>query len=169
MKLKKRPGLNFAFELTDIEKHFLCDLMTLYPLIPASHHRQHSKLRSHESSLPDPALIEEALRDQRTQNREQIQAMLNEKGRFKKIESGYSLSLSRPQVEWLLQVLNDIRVGSWLLLGEPDGKKGKGPAVNEQNSHYLWVMDLAACFEAALLDALDGRIASPGAAGETEH
>ena len=169
MKLQQRGGPEFSFELSAMERHFLCDLLAMYPLIPVSHHRQHSKLRSQDSSLPDPGLIEEALREQRTQNREQVQAMLGENGRFKKVDAGYALALSRSDVEWLLQVLNDIRVGSWLLLGEPDEQRGKKPVINEQNSYYLWVMDLAACFQAALLEALDGGSASLGSSEASQR
>ena len=165
MKLKRRAGSDFGLELSAMEKHFLCDLLLLYPLIPASHHRQRTKLTSPEAAAPDADLIEEALREQRAQNREQVQAMLSEKGRFRKVGAGYSLQLARPQIEWLLQVLNDIRVGSWILLGEPDEMKGKKPVLNEQNSYYLWVMDLAACFEAALLEALNNPDAQHNDAG----
>ena len=163
MKLTKRAEAEFAFELSAMEKHFFCDLLTLYPLIPPTHHRQRAKLSSPESGGPEPALIEEALREQREQNRAQVQAMLQEKGRIRKVGGGYSVALARPQVEWLLQVLNDIRVGSWLRLGEPDELRGKMPVLNEQNSYYLWVMDLAACFEAALLEALNDPATLPDA------
>jgi len=64
------------------------------------------------------------------------------------------LKLSAPQMEWLLQVLNDIRVGSWLVLGEPDEKKGKPIEVNDENARYYAAMEFCGLFQMTLLDAL---------------
>ena len=46
--------------------------------------------------------------------------------------SGLQLTLSGPEIEWLLQVLNDVRVGSWIALGSPDPESGKKIVFNEK-------------------------------------
>jgi len=56
-------------------------------------------------------------------------------------------------MEWLLQVLNDIRVGSWLILGEPDEKQGKPIALNDDNARYYAAMEFCGLFQMMLLDA----------------
>ena len=56
------------------------------------------------------------------------------------------------EVEWLLQVLNDVRVGSWLALGEPE--RGQEPAVTAQNARYLLALELCGLFQSVLLAAL---------------
>ena len=58
-------------------------------------------------------------------------------------------------MDWLLQVLNDIRVGGWLLLGEPDEKKGKSIQVNAQNLQHYAAMEFCGLFQMTLLDALE--------------
>jgi hypothetical protein len=63
------------------------------------------------------------------------------------------MALTEHQIEWLLQVLNDIRVGSWLALGSPDEKQGKQLRLNLQSAQYLWTMELCGQFESALLSA----------------
>ena len=66
--------------------------------------------------------------------------------------AGIHFTLTAPQVEWLLQVFNDVRVGSWLALGEPE--ELEIPEVNQTNAPYLLAMESAGHFEAALLSAL---------------
>jgi len=60
--------------------------------------------------------------------------------------------LFRSQIEWLLQVLNDVRVGSWLMLGEPE--PGDEPAVTKANAKYLLALELCGVFESVLLTGL---------------
>jgi predicted house-cleaning NTP pyrophosphatase (Maf/HAM1 superfamily) len=60
--------------------------------------------------------------------------------------------LSPAEIEWLLQVLNDVRVGGWLALGEPE--ELEPPEINETNAPYLLAMEAAGYFQAQLLAAL---------------
>ena len=80
--------------------------------------------------------------------------MLREPGRFAAGQNGLRFSLRAPQMEWLLQVLNDIRVGSWLILGSPD-QAGKPIVLNEQTAPYFWSMEMSGYFQSALLEALN--------------
>jgi hypothetical protein len=97
-------------------------------------------------------MLEEALAEQRQENRRQVLAMLNEPQRFRETKSGFELTLAPAQVEWLLQVLNDVRVGSWLALGEPE--QGEKPKLTKQNANYFLAMELCGLFESVLLAAL---------------
>jgi hypothetical protein len=83
--------------------------------------------------------------------------MLKQPERFQEIESGFRFALSAPEIEWLLQVLNDVRVGSWIGLGSPDTEKGGKIPLTEETAPLLWVMEMAGSFEMVLLDALSGR------------
>ena len=79
--------------------------------------------------------------------------MLNDPQRFQENQAGYSLSLNAYQLEWLLQVLNDVRVGSWLMAGSPDEKKGKPAKINLKTAPYLWAMEICGAFQMAMLEA----------------
>ncbi len=79
--------------------------------------------------------------------------MLNQATRLQETDGAHRLTLSSPQMEWLLQVLNDIRVGSWLILGEPDEKKGKPIELNDANARYYAAMEFCGLFQMTLLDA----------------
>ena len=140
---------------------------TARPLTPQkSRHVPHSLGRSRHGSLSVEHELgavttllchsdRSGLRPERRQeNKRQLVAMLHEEQRFKETDAGYRLTLSAPQVEWLLQLLNDIRVGSWLILGEPDEKKGKPVALTSENARHYAAMEFCGLFQMTLLDAV---------------
>jgi hypothetical protein len=90
--------------------------------------------------------------------------MLNEPTRFRETDAGLRFTLTASEMEWLLQVLNDVRVGSWLALGEPE--ELEIPEVNRTNAPYLLAMESAGYFESALLDALGAK--NPPRGGESQ-
>ena len=148
-------GERFVFQLNRREKHLLFHTLRLYPLIPSAHHRI-TQSGGNVENVPDQKLLEEALAEQRKENKRQLETMLKDPARFKEVHGGYEFFLSKPQVEWLLQVLNDIRIGSWLALGSPDEKKGKAAALTKQNSQFVWFMEFSGYFEMLLLGVLHG-------------
>ena len=94
------------------------------------------------------------------EHREQLkqQAMdLLAKDRWRKTKTGQQLTLDVEARETLLQILNDIRVGCWQVLGEPeDLDVPPAPQASPVELAGRNLMDLAAYFEMALL-ATDGR------------
>ena len=152
MKLIKRDGENFVLHIGRRERRLLFEVLKLYPLVPAAHHRVSQTAKQMDEHQ---TLLEEALAERRQENKRQLVAMLHEEQRFKETDTGYRLTLSAPQMEWLLQVLNDIRVGSWLILGEPDEKKGKPVALTSENARHYAAMEFCGLFQMTLLDAVE--------------
>src|SRR6266700_1113824 len=116
MKLISLGRNKLILQLGKPEKHLLFELLKLYPRIPAAHCKltKSGRLPDQEASQK---LLEEALAEQRSENKRQLLALLADPARLQESEGVCRLSLSRGDIEWLLQVLNDIRVGSWILLG----------------------------------------------------
>lgn len=162
MKLLRTGKQGLVFQLAEREKLLLLETLKLYPLVPATHHRLSHEAKG-EAAEENQRLLEEALAEQRQENQQHIQALMNEPDRFREIKGGFELALAPAQIECLLQVLNDVRVGSWLLLGEPE--PGKEPKVTKQNARYLLALELCGLFESLLLAAL-GVNESPQWAGE---
>ena len=152
MKFVKTEGDNLVFQIGRREKLLLLELLKLYPVVPPTHHRISGVIESPEGES-NQHLLEEALAEHRLDNKRQLEAMLSEPRRFQESPTGYRFVLTPYQVEWLLQVLNDIRVGSWLHLGSPDEKRGKRMRVTLQNARYLWAMELSGHFQYVLLSA----------------
>ncbi len=155
MRILASDGDHFTFQLSQREKGLFIDLLRLYPLIPSSHHRV-SRTEGSPVSQTCQKLLDEALAEHREENRRQVLAMIEEEGRFVAGPEGFRCSLSWAQVEWLLQVLNDLRVGSWLILGEPDEKNGQKTELTAENAHFLWVMEVSGFFQTFLLAGLGG-------------
>ena len=153
MKLIRADRDNLVFQISKREQRTLVEVLKFYPVMPA-HHQPISKETS-TAVEESQRLLEEALSEHRRENRKQLDAMLSDAQRFREHDEGYLFTLSPAQTEWLLQVLNDVRVGSWLILGCPDEKHGKPIKLTDRNSHYLWAMEMGGYFQYELLNALE--------------
>ena len=96
-------------------------------------------------------MLEAALAEQRKENQRLVLELLS-KPRFRRKGKAYEITLKRSEVDWLLQVLNDVQVGSWVMLGEPE--QDETPVVTEETLKYYAALRLCQMFESALLDAL---------------
>jgi hypothetical protein len=156
VKVVRTRNNELLFQLGKRERQLLLDTISLYPLVPDSHHRL--SRQTAVSVDENQRLLEQSLAEQRGENRRQVLALLNEPGRFRETQTGFELTLTPAETEWLLQVLNDVRVGSWLALGEPE--PDEEPEVNEENAKYLLAMELCGLFQSVLLAALGVRESS---------
>jgi hypothetical protein len=152
VKLIKADQGKFSFQLARRERDMLLHVLSLYPLVPVAH-QQLSKT-GHRPE--DQQLLEESLAAQRKKNRQRIQILLRAKSRFEENAHGFRLLLTSAQMDWLLQALNDVRVGSWLILGSPDGPEETFAFLSEKTAPYFWAMEVAGDFQMALVKAMSG-------------
>ena len=152
MKLIRASKAKLFFHLGQREKRLLEQVLRLYPRVPPAHHAL-----SKSGRLPDreenQRLLDEALAEQRADNRRQLQALLADAARFAPRETGCRFWLARSEVEWVLQVLNDIRIGSWVILGSPEGKL---ESLDARTARDFWAMEMAGYFQMQLLAAAEG-------------
>jgi hypothetical protein len=155
MKLIRRKDEQFVFEMNDREKSLLHLILNQFPLVPRAHHRlrKTKKLPNAEASAQ---LLEETLKSQQLENRKWLMAMLEATKYFKSRKEGFHFTIKRPEIERLLQVLNDVRVGSWLALGAPDLDEKEKLEVTEKTAAHVYRMELAGAFEMFFLEALTG-------------
>lgn len=142
-----------VFELGAREKHLLQQVLNLYPCIPPAHQAISKTARLPEQEASQ-RLLDDALAEQRAENKAKVQKLLTDPSRLAAHEREWRLSLNALEVEWLLQVLNDIRVGSWIMLGSPEERI---EVLNEQTAPHVWAMEMAGQFEMVMLQALEGR------------
>ena len=152
MKLIQTNKSRVLFHLGHWEAHLLLEVLNLYPCLAPAHQKL-SKAGPLPETDANQQLLDEALAEHRAENRKQLQALLADRRRFAPTETGGRLSLPPAEVEWLLQVLNDIRVGSWVRLGSPDAKPMR---LNKKTVPHYRAMEMAGYFEAQLLEALGG-------------
>ena len=157
MNLVGREGEAYRFRLGRAEKAALCALLKRYPLTPARHHRLTRSRKPNPAA--DQELLDESTAAHRRTSQRRVQRLLSRRDRFRVEGNQYEITFDREEIEWLLQVLNDVRVGTWVILGCPDPDQGKPPEPVPDLERNLVDMDLAAHFECRLLEALDGPLA----------
>ena len=117
MKVSRgKDGVQIRFSLN--EARVFLELVSLYPRVPPAHYT----LSRNGKAIPDAeagqALLQEALAEQRAANRKSLLDALKDPARLKPGDhGGMTLKLGYPEAHCLLQVLNDLRVGSWVLFG----------------------------------------------------
>ena len=152
MKLIRATRLRLRFSLSPQEKQVLTDVLHLYPRVPATHHRV-TKSAPTDATKESQHLLDEALAEQRREHKKQIVNLLHHPERFETSAKGeIKLTLLRAEADWLLQILNDIRVGSWLNLGSPEDIHR--PADDTASADF-WAMEIAGFFQSQLLEALN--------------
>jgi hypothetical protein len=161
MKLVRVDQDRFYFELTQEEQIYLFHLLYQYPLVPAGY-QSITRQRETKELAENQQLLDETLQARRLANRKQIIDMLNQGGRFVAgpDEAVVSTSFTRGEIEWLLQICNDIRIGSWLALGSPDLDDKSELRQEQGTARYFINMQIAGAFEMLFIRALDGDLGS---------
>jgi hypothetical protein len=150
MKFSRIGNDQFVFTLGKREKQLLLSALAIYPpdvTPPAT--------LSKSGGLPDQAaneqLLKDALVEQHNENRRLLGALLVNPEKFHDTPAGCKLKLTVGEVEWLLQVLNTIRVGIWLKLGAPEKRI---PRLTPANARDVWMMEISGYFQMQLLEAI---------------
>lgn len=153
MKFLKFARKRYYFELAPKEKLLLFQLLKNYPAIPQGYHKSSLKAGLEELASTEE-LLNEALDEQRTQHRQAVEKLLDAKNRFKRTKDGYTFSVEAGEIERLLQVLNDIRVGCWLVLGQPENLDVNPDELKEEHFPLYIMMDACSFFQMAFIRAL---------------
>jgi hypothetical protein len=155
----KRIGADeraIVFQLGARERSALVQILDAYPVVPPAHQPLSKELKDPEVAECQ-RLLDEALAEQRAANKQHLQDWLATPERFQKTKSGYRFTLERADSEWLLQVLNDIRVGNWLRLGSPpEGGELMLRRLNSKRLPIWMAMHLSGYFQMTILQALEG-------------
>ena len=151
MKLLRKTTEAFTFELEWIERFQLQEVLRHYPLTPLAHYQIARSAETGQRS-GDQLLLEEAMTAHQQSLRQKIHELLTPGRRFAKDADTYLLTLQGEEVEWLLQALNDVRVGCWVLMGCPEEERLEKLTKTNVGHHVL--METALMFQAHLLHAL---------------
>jgi hypothetical protein len=142
-----------AFQMDAREEALLLATLRLYPAVENSHHRLSKDPKNAGSS--EQRLLEESMAQLQASHRRKVDELFRAPQRFfKDAQDGRRLVLTGAQLEWLLQVLNDIRVGSWVKLGCPDLEKPRPSDISRMNARALQAMHLSGQFQMVLLEAV---------------
>jgi hypothetical protein len=157
VRLLRFENDKYVFRLGKGEKELLAVVLSLYPVVPPAH--QAISKSAEIASKTNQRLLDEALAEQRSENKKLVTSFLADNKRFHETEISVRMTITPAEMEWLLQVLNDIHVGSWILSGSPD-EDAPDPDSTEKNARHIGAMELARWFQ---LDLLAGLNRSPEA------
>ena len=143
----------YVFRLGRRERKLLVQVLRQYPLVPAGYHR-FTRAGVSADDADNQQLLEESLAAHRGEARARLDRWLRAAGRFTPAGGGYRLALNREEMEWLLQVLNDVRVGNWIKAGCPEFDPKTGPEITPANETCFFNLTVVDHFQGALLDAL---------------
>ena len=151
MKLARQKDGLWQYHLAQNEADVLVGLLKKFPFtkidpVKISKTDKHPKAREREK------LLNESLAEHRKELKKLAQALIRP-DKFKQQEKGWLMTLSSENRETMLQILNDIRVGCWRALGEPEELHTKAPQTSATDLAYWSLMDLAGYFECGLVVA----------------
>jgi hypothetical protein len=159
VKLLKVQDGRLVFHIGKLELRMFGLVLRCYPVLPPEHFRLTGTARQQLSE--HQKLLDEFMAAHREENRRHVREFLDKKDRFKAEKRGLRFLLSGEELEWLLQVLNDIRVGSWLQLGSPDQEQSRRLEVTPETAPHLWALNVAGQFQMTLVEAAQMRSRVP--------
>jgi hypothetical protein len=142
----------FRFQISKLERALLLATVQVFPVLDPSYHRLTKDPK--DARPAEQRLLEEAMERQKNDHKTRVDQFLRaEAPVFQDSGDELYLNLSDEQLEWLLQVLNDIRVGSWVQLGSPDIDVVRRSALSPDEARAVAAMDMSAYFQSGLLEA----------------
>ncbi len=147
-------GQRFQIRLEPGEREALLALLALYPLVPEDHHA--TSRRGGPDDGETAALLREALAAERAGARRRLAALLDPPWRFAREGKREFFRVASDEIEWMLQIFNDLRVGAWLKLGSPgseamDRLRGKG-----ESARWTAILEICGFLEMVLIRAAAG-------------
>jgi hypothetical protein len=149
----------FTFRFEQAEREWFRHILDLYPV-------QQTVLRGVEETAADE-LLEKALAERRKKLRDDAELFLKA-GKLEidaQFNEFWDLTLNAGEVEELLQILNNVRVGLWTKMGKPDPsiEQLMPTKPNEEQVRAHMVMHVSAAWQGAMIAAVDGIAeAAPG-------
>jgi hypothetical protein len=152
MRRVKITSRAWAFALTERERDFLHAVLRAYPAVPRDHHTL-SRESASRLNPEDEELLLEALTEHRDGHKAKLRRWLKGGARFKQVKDEWQFSLARTDFDWMLQVLNDVRVGYWIQLGSPDDVHNPIELLQKDPTAFFH-MEAAGMFQMQLLHAV---------------
>jgi len=153
VRLLQKTDNKFIFELGFDEKELLLEVLKLYPVLDPAYQKLSDSLNEEEVSI-SRNILKEDLSEHQAKNKQMINDMFGEGSPFRQDMLNCRLELGSEQLERLLQVLNDIRVGSWRKLDSPDYGELEKLRLEKRDVVTIVVMDICEYFEYYFLDAI---------------
>ena len=146
---------SFVFEVNKQEVEWLLGVLKFYPQLGSGYHQ--ITQGDADEIQAEQQLLEEAMGQRRREHKRKLEKFFATPGRFRlEAPDQFRFTLTAEQMEWLLQVLNDVRVGCWVKLGRPELEPAPPGKLNAEEARTLSALELSGFFQMVLLGAYDG-------------
>lgn len=149
----KQTQKGFQYELNEKDVESLRFLVKQFPITAFSPARI-SKTDSGAKSVEREDLINESLLAHRKELKRKARGLV-QREKFKTLEGKQVYRISLGARETMLQILNNIRVESWRILGEPEDPESTILRMTGEKFKYYHFMRLAGYFEYHFLNLED--------------
>jgi hypothetical protein len=159
MKLirSKKTGPGPAVSVYQISKHeveWLLAVLRFYPQLNSDYHQITQGVAA--EIVAGQQLLEEAMAQRRAEHKRKLDKFLAMPGRFRQeAPDQFRLTIEPEQMEWLLQVLNDVRVGCWVKLGRPELEPMFQRKLTVEESRAMSALELSGFFQMVFLGAYE--------------
>ncbi len=162
LELIEKTSGRIVFRFHQNGRAQLVSLLQCYPL-PVKWDVELSRNDPDGELEEDRQFLEETLEKKREAMAEGLQRFLDSPTIFQSSDEGDFLRLPMDRVDWLLQVLNDLRISAWRLLGCPDGDEkkaleeliqGEMPMESMQKAQLFILLELAGYYQSVILDGI---------------
>lgn len=155
MKLVQKNDEGAVFWLHPDDRAALLMVLDQYPVLKEDYQ---SLTQSQDSKLAEAAreLLRQSLAEQKAENQRFKQTFMLEGRHLQKVQRGWHMTLKSHEIERLLQVLNDVRVGLWYALDCPDIAVPESWNLEKpEQLEKLWLMEAAGSLEWRILELLE--------------
>ncbi len=138
-----------VYTLSTTEWHMLLAVLGCFPIL--DHPAEITRTGNPEELAEAQKLLEESRLQRAQAMRADLESWLYGNGRFLRHDGRTEWLIEHDRHEWLLQILNDVRVGSWHRLGAPEDLDAARERPDETAARNLALMEMAGMFQMALL------------------
>ncbi len=136
--------------MSEAEGDLLVEVFSAYPLV-ANETRNLTKSGDHDELQEDTELLRSSIEETNQLNRSRLDDWLSHPDTFRQSSEQRLLTVKAEDTDWMLQILNDLRVGSWQQLGCPSQEELSELSLNADTFRPVCTMELAGILQTILL------------------
>ena len=150
MKLIRQNERYRCYRLRAVDAQLFIAVLNHFPCLKQGYQR--ASMTGEGPAIDEAeALLMAATAERTRKHQRELRRWLRAPGRFKAVEGKLELRIELRRIEWLLQILNDVRVGLWVRLGSPQNMDAAARSASQETFLQYVLMDAAGMFQTALL------------------